>query len=259
MNVKAIGILFLALTFGMTSCVSKKKFNELEEEKMQMEESLAQLNSKVEELLKENEGLAESNEQLEAKVSSVETQLDQTEAKVERVESDLKKSNQELQGVKTDLADAFGAASKAAQENEASIREMEDRLYLDVEDGIHFTSGSASLSSSDMAAIDKLATMLKDNPGLNLIIEGHTDNVPLGDNAEVPYTDNWELSVARSVSIVRKLISKGVNPEQLMAAGSAEYHAIGDNSTVEGRKANRRGDVLIIPNLGKLYKRTVEP
>jgi len=91
---------------------------------------------------------------------------------------------------------------------------------------------------------------LKSNPGLNLIIEGHTDDRPIN---TARYKDNWDLSVARSISIVRQLIAKGVDPKQLTAAGKAEFAPNTAGDSKEAREANRRSEVMIVPQIGKLY------
>jgi chemotaxis protein MotB len=251
MSTKLTGVLMLVLLIGMSSCVSKKKFQELEDQKNELEQNLEALNTKVDELANENTMLTEENEEMSSKMSSMESKLSQVESKANKLESDLQKSNSELSMIKTDLNDAFSAADKAAEMNEARIQEMEDKLYLEVDDGINFRSGSARLSSEDTKSLEKIADMLKSAPGMQLIIEGHTDDVPISNDF---YGDNWELSVARSVSIVRKLVDMGVNPAQLIAAGGGEHHPVADNDTAEGRKQNRRGDVIIIPKIGKLYK-----
>jgi chemotaxis protein MotB len=106
-----------------------------------------------------------------------------------------------------------------------------------------FESGSATLRASSMETFDRLGSVLVTVPG-NLRIEGHTDNVPI----HTPqFHSNWELSSARASEIIRILLTREhIEPQRLSAAGYAEYHPIADNATEEGRRFNRRVDIVIV-------------
>jgi len=97
-----------------------------------------------------------------------------------------------------------------------------------------------------------LANMLKGNPSVALIIEGHTDDKQILDGKA--YKDNWDLSVARATEVIRALINMGVNPDQLIASGRGENMPVADNETADGRALNRRTEAILVPNIGKLYK-----
>ena len=92
--------------------------------------------------------------------------------------------------------------------------------------------------------------MLSGNPALQLIIEGHSDNVPV--KAGVAYSDNWDVSLARAKSVVSKLVKMGVNPNQLLPTGRGEFDPLTSDNTAESRKMNRRVDFIVMPDLGTL-------
>ncbi|MDH3648401.1 MAG: OmpA family protein [Saprospiraceae bacterium] len=246
-----IGILVIALVFA--SCVSNKKFTELESERNALAESVSNLEEKVGMLETDKNQLSSTNDEMTEKLASVEGQLQETEQRVSRVNSQMEDNQSQITMLRKEIQSAFSDVEKAVSESGQRITEIEDMLYLDLENPINFTTGSSRLNREDNETLGELADMLKKNPGLSLIIEGHTDDRPIN-NAR--FRDNWDLSVARSVAIVRKLISLGVEPKQLTAAGKAEFHptATDDPKSAATRSANRRSEVIMVPQIGRLYK-----
>jgi chemotaxis protein MotB len=129
------------------------------------------------------------------------------------------------------------------QRRTVSIREVPEGLVLSLREIGFFESGSATLRASSMDTFDRLGAVLTTFPS-NLRIEGHTDNVPI----HTPlFQSNWELSTARATEIIRILLTReSIGPERLSAAGYAEYHPVADNSSEEGRRLNRRVDIVIV-------------
>lgn len=237
----------------LPSCVSKKKFTALEEEKASLANSLSNLEKKVEMLESDKNALAAEKDELSKKVGMVESQLQSTEEKVAAVNKSVEDKQAQINMLRDEITSAFSDVEKAVSESGQRITELEDMLYLDLENPINFATGSARLNSEDNQTLEEMAEMLKKSPNLSLIIEGHTDDRPIN---TAKYQDNWDLSVARSVSIVRKLIALGVNPKQLTAAGKGEYHpkVTDDPTSTETRAANRRTEVILVPHIGKLYQ-----
>jgi chemotaxis protein MotB len=110
------------------------------------------------------------------------------------------------------------------------------KLSIAIRSDILFASGAAQLSAEAEPVIRQLGRVLREFP-VNIRIEGHTDNVPVSGG---PYPSNWELSAARSVSVVHLLVAEGVAPERLSAVGYGEFHPVVPNATPDGRNANRR-------------------
>lgn len=246
-----LGLLIAVL--ALPSCVSKKKFTALEEEKASLASSLANLEKKVEMIESDKNALAAEKDELTKKVGMVESQLQRTQGEVMAVNKSVEDKQAQINVLRDEITNAFSDVEKAVSESGMRISELEDMLYLDLENPINFSSGSSRLNKEDDETLQDLADMLKKSPNLNLIIEGHTDDRPIN---TTKYQDNWDLSVARSVAIVRKLIAMGVNPKQLTAAGKGEYHpTVTDDPTSSAtRAANRRSEVIVVPQIGKLYQ-----
>ncbi len=126
------------------------------------------------------------------------------------------------------------------------------KVHISISDKMLFKSGSSSLSSEAQNVLDKIATVLNDHDQLDVLVEGHTDNVPMNNGC---IKDNWDLSVKRATAVVRSLQDDYyVNPERLIAAGRSEYMPKEDNSTEEGRSINRRIEVVIMPQLDQFFQ-----
>jgi len=124
-----------------------------------------------------------------------------------------------------------------------SIRESSEGLVLSLREVGFFDSGSADLRANSMETFDRIGSVLA-SVSSNLRIEGHTDDVPIH---TVQFQSNWELSSARATEVIRfLLIREGIGPQRLSAAGYAEYHPVADNSTEDGRRLNRRVDIVIL-------------
>jgi len=124
-----------------------------------------------------------------------------------------------------------------------SLREVPEGLVLSLREVGFFESGSATLRANSMSSFDRIGSVLGTIPG-NLRIEGHTDNVPIHTSQ---FQSNWELSSARASEIISILLTReNIQPQRLSAAGYAEYHPIADNATEEGRRINRRVDIVIV-------------
>lgn len=125
------------------------------------------------------------------------------------------------------------------------------KVHVSISDKLLFASGSARLNAAAGEVLRKVSSVLKDHRELDVMVEGHTDNVPVNVRG---VSDNWELSTKRATAVVRQLVQEySVNPERLTAAGRAEYDPRGDNATSMGRAQNRRTEIVIIPNLDEFF------
>ena len=141
-------------------------------------------------------------------------------------------------------------------DEDVQIEIREGVVYVSISDKMLFASGSARINRSADRVLGKLANVLNNNQDLGIVIEGHTDNVPMGGEC---IADNWDLSVLRATSVVRAMTMQyGVAPERLTASGHGEHMPKDDNSTPEGRSANRRTEIIIAPRLDQFFK-MVEP
>ena len=126
-------------------------------------------------------------------------------------------------------------------------------VYIDISDKLLFTSGSYDISERAGEVLGKVATVLKNQPDIEFMVEGHTDNIAVKPGAA--FVDNWDLSVKRATAVVRVLQNQyGLNPAKMAAAGRGEYLPVANNSTPEGRAANRRTRIVILPQLDQFFK-----
>ena len=116
-----------------------------------------------------------------------------------------------------------------------------------------FASGKYEVNQTGIAALDRLSAALSSQNDLEILVEGHTDSIPLSGRGLIK--DNWDLSVMRATSVVKRMtLNSDLNPAQLIAAGRSEFIPILTNSTTEGRSMNRRIEMILSPNLDDLFK-----
>jgi chemotaxis protein MotB len=128
------------------------------------------------------------------------------------------------------------------------------KVYVSLENKLLFPSASWTVSRDGVNAIKELAKVLEQDSSLNIMVEGHTDNDAYRGSTAVK--DNWDLSVMRATSIVKLLLQHGpsINPARIEACGHGEFAPKADNSTAEGKAANRRTEIILTPNLDKLLR-----
>lgn len=203
-----------------------------------------------------NERLREKEAALEAK----ELQLAKSEALLRQREKELIERELAIQDLQRRLDrqdsitrainDALRNALMGFQSDEVSIEMRDGKVYLSLSNKLLFKSGSVDIESKGKDAIRILGEVLKKNPEIDVMVEGHTDNVPIN---TALYKDNWDLSAARAITIVRMLTSTyGVTPTRLTAAGRGEFVPKASNNTPEGRALNRRTEIILTPNLEKI-------
>ena len=133
--------------------------------------------------------------------------------------------------------------SKELERGVVSVRETPEGIVLSLREIGFFDSGSAELRATSMEMFDRIGALLATLQS-NLRVEGHTDNVPIH---TAQFHSNWELSTARATEVIRLLLTReGIDPGRLSAAGYGQFHPVADNSTAEGRRLNRRVDIVIL-------------
>lgn len=165
---------------------------------------------------------------------------------VEKIEK-LTQELDELSQAKKLLEDRL---SQEIKDKQVRLQMMEKGLVITFVADILFDSGKAKVRQSAYTILNKVATVLNENvPELNIGIEGHTDNVPIKVSG---WKSNWELSTARALSVLHYLVDeKNILPNRISAVGYGEYNPVATNDTAEGRKLNRRVEVVILPQTTK--------
>jgi len=136
------------------------------------------------------------------------------------------------------------------EKGEIRLKKFQGKLIINIDNRISFASGSASLKPDIKAAFNKISSILASYPGNQIQIEGHTDIVQLKVDAE--FQDNWELSTARALSVLRFILkNENLDKKRFVAVGFGEYNPIASNEIEEGRALNRRVDIVVMPKVDK--------
>ena len=150
-----------------------------------------------------------------------------------------------------DIKKKMSEALTGFNSNELSVSIKNGKVYVSLQENLLFPSGSAVVNPKGKEALGKLAQVLNKNQDITVDIEGHTDSIPIHGK----YQDNWDLSLARSASIVRILTTDyRVDPTRVIASGHSAFDPVQSNSTPEGRAQNRRTDIILSPKLDELFK-----
>ena len=197
-----------------------------------MNEKLSQAEQMNTALRLKSETLAEK----ERLLSEREIVLEDLQSKIARQDSITKRLNDIIRG-----------ALLGFKSDELSVEVKNGKVYVSMSDKLLFKSASAAIETKGLEAIKVLADVLNKNNDIDILIEGHTDNLPI---RTAQYRDNWDLSVARATSIVRILVDEyKIDAKRLTASGKGEFSPRANNSTPEGRAANRRTEIILSPKL----------
>ncbi len=228
----------------------------------QLEKDHAQLNSTYKTLLtssgKMNRDLADQQEQLLAIQEnldrtrqindSLSVSLSEREKKVKELEQVLANKDRAVQ----DLRSKISSALLNFKENDISVTIKNGKVYVSLAEQLLFGSGSVVVDQKGVNALQQLAKAIKDQSDINIMVEGHTDNVPISKKSQY-MNDNWDLSVMRATSITRILTRAGVDSKQITASGRSEFSPLASNDSPESKQKNRRTEIIITPNLDELF------
>lgn len=201
------------------------------------------------------------NRELLAELDQKEKTLATEQARLEKLQKDLTARINRINELESLIAakDAKMNALKTAVSNALTnfegkgltVEQRDGKVYVSMENKLLFSSGSWAVNSEGRKAVQQLGSVLAQNPDIAVLIEGHTDNVPYGGSGQL--NDNWDLSTKRATSIVQILQeNKGIDPQNLTAAGRGEFAPVAQNSTAEGKAKNRRIEVILTPKLDEI-------
>jgi chemotaxis protein MotB len=206
--------------------------------------ALASLQAAQEELFRKEDELKKK----EAAMNELAARLNTREARISELEGLINRQDSTLKALKNSLTQALiGYKDKGI-----TVEERNGMIYVSMEERLLFASGSIVVDKAGEAALNDVARALARNPDLQILIEGHTDNVPI---STACIKDNWDLSVLRATSVVRILLRNSqIKPIQLTPAGRGEYLPIDPANTAEARRKNRRIEIILMPNVAELLK-----
>ena len=171
------------------------------------------------------------------------------EQKVAELENVLK----ETQLAVSNLKDKVSRALNSFGSEDLTVVEKNGRIYVSLSEQLLFKSGSAVVDPKGKKALAQLAQAIKNSSDIYILVEGHTDNVPVSGITKY-MQDNWDLSVMRATSIVKILEVNGVNPANLTAAGRGEHFPVAENNSKENKQLNRRTEIILTPDLTALFE-----
>jgi len=252
-------ILICALVF--TSCVSQKKYKAaltreeaLNAKNAELGNTITDLRSQVASLQTENAKLVKQIDDALKKASDATGLANMTQKQLDAEQKrlwDLRKLLQQQQEAVENLRKKMSDALVGFNSNELQVFVKNGRVYVSLQESLLFPSGSAVVNPKGKQALGTLAQVLNANPDINVVVEGHTDSIPIRGK----YEDNWALSVARATSIVRILTETyNVDPVRVIASGKSKFEPVDSNETPEGRQRNRRTEIILAPKLDELMQ-----
>lgn len=226
-----------------------RKRGELESEIANLKKQVDFLNANNNQALKQLENLSVISS---SQAESIKKSLDNIGAKdayIQGLQSELNRKDSMNLALVTNLKGAIGNLD----DQDINIKVDKGVVYVDISDKLLFKSGSYDITDKAKVVLGKVATVLKNQPDIEFMVEGHTDNVPYKGNAYL--VDNWDLSVKRATAVVRVLQNQyGLDPKKMAAAGRGEYLPLNDNTSAESRATNRRTRIVILPQLDQFFK-----
>jgi chemotaxis protein MotB len=180
---------------------------------------------------------------------SLSTSLVEREKKVKELEQILANKDKAV----LDLKNRISNALLNFKENDLTVKVKNGKVYVSLAEQLLFGSGSINVDAKGVTALQQLAKAIKDQKDIQIMIEGHTDNVPISKKSQY-MQDNWDLSVMRATSITKILTKAGVSSNQVTAAGKGEYSPLASNDNAQNKQRNRRTEIIITPNLDELFK-----
>jgi chemotaxis protein MotB len=175
--------------------------------------------------------------------------LNERNARLAELEQVLQEQEAVLASLKKKVSDAL-----LGFENQGlTVTKKNGKVYVSLDEKLLFKSGSTAVDPKGAVALKNLSKVLEQNPDINVMIEGHTDDVQVLPGSA--FKDNWDLSVLRATSIVRILLEgSSINPQRLTTAGRSQYQPVDAAKTAEARQKNRRTEIILSPKLDELYK-----
>lgn len=261
-----IAFLPLLISFIFTSCGPSKKFvametkvHKLQRDSANTHNQLNDCNSQVKNLKGEKASLQSDKTSLQNENTSVQNDLNTLSNESKMTIADQAKRLKTFQDmiqsqkdVMTKLKNSIADALMNYKTDELYVYYKDGNVYVSLEEKLLFKSGSDVVDPKGKEALKSLSKVLNNTKDITVMIEGHTDNVPIKTNL---FKDNWDLSTARAISIVRILTKdNGFDSSRITASGRSEFHPVKPNETNEGRAGNRRTEVILSPDLRELYK-----
>ncbi|MDH3604067.1 MAG: OmpA family protein [Candidatus Tectomicrobia bacterium] len=221
--------------FVLVGCVSKRKYVDLEADLTQQLQQTSETLQNTERKLQQAE---EARAQSEAELAELQGRYATLQTDAEERRSLLALQRNIEQELKEQIAN-----------QSVKIETLEGKLKVSFIDRILFRTGSAKINAQGRETLLKVADLVRQDTDHLIMVEGHTDDVPIGIELQPTFPTNWELSTARATAVVRFLHDQGdIAPQRLSASGYSYYRPVASHETEEGRRQNRRIEILLVPS-----------
>ncbi len=264
MKIKSVIAMGVLAMLAMTSCVSNKKYAELEGNYQTTKEDLIECNANGKSMEAMIKDLKQQNAELKKGMGALKETLDQAMNNSAQGNINISKLVDEINASNKYIKELVAAKSKSDSLNlvltnnltrslstselrDVDVKVLKGVVYISLNDNMLYKSGSYEISPAAMDILSKIAKIIKDYKDYDVLVEGNTDNVPIN---RTNIRNNWDLSALRASSVVQALQNDfGINPSRLTAGGRGEYNPVASNDSEEGRAKNRRTQIIITPNL----------
>jgi len=275
--------LVLLLSVLLFSCVSSKKFDALNkkyndcntsmtavqgdlrvcrDEKSELERKRAADETELDNLRKQNEMLKQNNNQALKQLENMSVISSAQAESIKKSMDNIGMKDMYIQDLQTQMARKDSLNMALVMNIKGALGNLEDEdinvkvdkgvVFIDISDKLLFKTGSYDITDRASEVLGKVAIVLKNQPNIEFMVEGHTDSIPFKRGVLI---DNWDLSCKRATSVIRILQKQyNLDPSKMSAAGRAQYLPIASNATAEGRAANRRTRIVILPQLDQFFK-----
>ncbi len=252
--------MFLVLAGGIfSSCVPKRKLlasqqwvQSLQGDSVSTHNTLKECNATVKKLQEQKSSLQDANAAAANDLANLSSKSKLTIAEQAKRLQSLQDLIQSQRDVMNNLKKSITDALINFKADELSVYIKDGKVYVSLSEKLLFKSGSAVVDPKGKEALASLAQVLNSTRDISIMIEGHTDTIPIKTEK---FADNWALSVSRATSIVRILsVDYGFDAHRIIASGRSEYYPVKTNSTPEGRAGNRRTEIILSPDLNELFR-----
>ena len=211
----------------------------------EMNRLLANIDTIKQELATKEQDLEQQSSELEI----MSMNLSAKEQRLAELQNILDQKDAEVKALKNKVTQAL----KGFENSGLNVFERNGKVYVSMDEKLLFASGSWEVGAEGEKAIKELAIVLENDSNINILIEGHTDNVPYRGSAQVK--DNWDLSVMRATSVVKSLLKYGkIDSQRIAASGRGEHFPLENENTTEARAKNRRTEIILTPKLDELFQ-----
>lgn len=258
-SIQLLAFLSLIISLSLTSCgpgkklvASRAKVDQLQKDSAYTHIQLSDCYAQVKNLNNDKSSLQNANESVQNDLKDLSATSKMTIADQAKRLKNLQNMIQAQKDVMSKLKNSIADALMNYKTDELYVYIKDGNVYVSLAEKLLFKSGSDVVDPKGKEALKTLAQVLNSTKDITVMIEGHTDNVPIKTSK---FKDNWDLSTARATSIVRILTKdNGFDSNRITASGRSQFHPLKANETAEGRAGNRRTEVILSPDLKELYK-----